>query len=110
MNLCDEQQPVPLAIASDGQSFSIPYPVCSQHLYFTERKWFVLAYCLHRKTESFFVMVNMWTTKKFWFDICILLLDTVLCQDSTETSKWASHFIRKESSRKQPGVAIPLEP
>lgn len=89
-----------------------PYPVCSQHLDFTEHisPRFVPAHCLHQETESLFVMVNMWTVKRIWFGICILPPDTVLHQDSTETSKWAGHFIRKESTRKQPGVAIPLEP
>lgn len=112
MNLHDEQQPVPLAIASDGQSFFSPYPACSQLQYFTEHisPYFVPAHCLHQNTESLFVMLNMWTIKKFWFSICILPPDTVLPQDSTETSKWAGHFIRKESTRKQPGVVIPLEP
>lgn len=29
---------------------------------------------LHQKTEPFFGMVNMQTVKKFWFNVCILLL------------------------------------
>lgn len=46
----------------------------------------------------------------FHFALMIRAQTQFFCQDSAETSKWAGNFIRKESTRKRPGVAIPLEP
>lgn len=52
----------------------------------------------------------MWTVKNvgtsFTFCSYNQNLDTVLSQDRVETSEQTSVFIKKESTRKQPGAAI----